>query len=76
MVDMRNYYYLNHDGRVIRLAAKCRPSRQTKNYVWTAQEFDGKGWYSPVISEITWLRLSRLQYIGSVKIPKIIGLAE
>lgn len=74
---MRTYYYLNHDGRIIRLTSKVKPSAKAiKPGIWTAQEFDGKGWYYPVTSEITWNRLSKLKYIGSLKISKIVGMVE
>ena len=71
---MKSYfYYLCEDNGIIRISANSKPSRTNipKRGTWIVNEYinssnSGK-WIMPCYSEITWGRLSKMQYIGSLK---------
>ncbi len=67
---MKWYYYQDSEnGGVIRIIARTRPSfkqAQRSRRPWVCQEYNGKRWVMPSFPEITWTRIERLQYIGSV----------
>lgn len=63
---MRHYYYTDSKN-VIRIKAKKKPSKRVKPY--SLREFDGEAFVMPCFPEVTYTRLSKMDYIGSVEIP-------
>jgi len=64
------FYYLCEDEVIIRIKENRKPSKNTipKSFTWVVREYcnssnSGK-WIMPCYPEITWKRLSQLQYIG------------
>lgn len=60
-----NYYYMDENS-VIRIRAKRKPVKRSRPYA--LREFTGRAWEMPCFPEISWGRLSKMNYIGSVAI--------
>lgn len=61
------HYYKTPEGDIIRVAAHFRPSlkKRPKSHTWIVYEQNEEGkWEMACFPEVTWGRLSRLEYIG------------
>lgn len=62
---MKYFYYID-DESVIRIKSTIKPYKRRKP--WPIRAFDGKSWSMPCFPEITWSRLSSMQFLGSLPI--------
>jgi hypothetical protein len=72
---MKHFYYLTEDEEVVRVSAKRKPGPNTipSSTTWVMQERIENIDYKPEWHgtwEVTWPRLSKLTYIGSLVITK------
>lgn len=66
---MKYHHYRDTDGSLIRIITKyTKPNKHYARGIWIVLEWSKEdGWHMPSFPEITWGRLKRLEYLGSVK---------
>lgn len=72
---MKFYYFLDTDHSIIRIKYKRKPSEKSipRSGAWIVYEYHPEykdRWCMAPFPEITWGILKRMQYIGSLEVPK------